>query len=112
MLFSFSCVAILPHFITVFLNILSSKVALFSGVLTAFIIQISDRLQPAPGDVTNKILIAIYNRTMDATAPIDLEQFLRLDEGIECLPKLVAVHKLDNFYPGGSPSDGCKIVGC
>lgn len=55
--------------------------ALFSGVLTAFIIKTSNELQPNPGDVTNQILIAIYNRTMNASLPIDLEQYLRLDNG-------------------------------
>jgi len=75
---SFLCVASLPR---VSLLIYSfAQVTLFSGVLTAFIIKVSDNLNTPPAEVTNKILIAIYNRTMNASMPIDLEQFLRLDE--------------------------------
>ena len=56
------------------------QVAFFSGVLTAFIIETTKGFQPDAGDVTNRILIAIYNNTMNATTPIDLEKYLRLDD--------------------------------
>ena len=36
--------------------------------------------QPSPGDATNKLLIAIYNHTMNASAPIDLQQYVTSDE--------------------------------
>jgi len=40
----------------------------------------SGNFQPQPAEVTNKILIAIYRQTMNASTPINLEQFLRLDD--------------------------------
>jgi len=56
------------------------KVGLFIGVLTAFIIQVSSLFQRSPGDETNNILIAIYNHTMNASSPIDLQRFITWDE--------------------------------
>jgi hypothetical protein len=47
--------------------------------LTAFIIQVSSLFQPSAGDSTNKIFIAIYNHTMNASSPIDLQQYLSWD---------------------------------
>ena len=37
-------------------------------------------LQPSPEDATNKIFIAIYNHTMNASSPIDLEQYIRREK--------------------------------
>jgi hypothetical protein len=48
--------------------------------LTAFCIETIRAFQPNPGDVTNQILIAIYKQTMNASSPIDLDKYLRLDE--------------------------------
>lgn len=51
------------------------------SILTAFNIEAARALQPNPGDVTNQILIAIYNQTMNASNPINFDKYLRLDEG-------------------------------
>jgi len=49
-------------------------------VLTAFIIQISSRFRPDPQDVTNQLLLAIYEHKMNPSTPIEFEKFLKLDD--------------------------------
>jgi hypothetical protein len=41
---------------------------------------VSSTFQPSAGDATNKILIAIYNHTMNASSPVDLQQYITWDE--------------------------------
>jgi len=41
--------------------------------------------QRSPGDETNNILIAIYNRTMNASSPIDLQRFITWDETFDSM---------------------------
>jgi len=41
--------------------------------------------QPSPGDETNNILIAIYNHTMNASSPIDLQRFITWDKTFDSM---------------------------
>ena len=54
--------------------------ALLGGALTAFIIQTTSRFRPDPQDVTNRLLIAIYDHKMNPSIPVDLEKLLKLDD--------------------------------
>jgi len=38
------------------------------------------QLEPSPGNATNRILAEIYNHTMNASTPIDLQQYLTWNE--------------------------------
>ncbi|KAF8151672.1 hypothetical protein B0H34DRAFT_678247 [Crassisporium funariophilum] len=45
-------------------------VALFISILTSYIIETTKYFRPDPADITNELLIAIYARLSDASAPI------------------------------------------
>jgi len=55
-------------------------VALFSGILTAFIVQTSRDFRPHPEDVTNQLIIAIYRHQLDPSTPIDFNKILKPDD--------------------------------
>ena len=56
------------------------QVALFISVLTAFIIDASKKFQPDPAVITNQLLLAIYTRQTNTSAPIiDTDKLFTLD---------------------------------
>ena len=50
------------------------------------------QLEPSPADATNRILIAIYNHTMNASTPIDLQQYVTWNETSTVSPNVFLLY--------------------